>query len=813
MAVDYSSFNCLPEHQGPAFRTWSRILQTATMNSAASPTSPLLSPTSYSNLESSFPKLMPAESFIPFEPSKNGERSSRSHTGTHLADQGGILDDRKNGLTENGKHNDEMVRTYAPWKKRSYPEDARGLHLEVRDFYEYMMPTAEEAFMRKCVVQRMTDLILNIWPAAKVEVFGSYKTKLYLPTSDIDMVVFGQWEKLPLWTLEKALVNEDIADQSTIKVLDKASVPIVKFTDKQSRIKVDISFNMDTAVKGAELIQEFLKEYKVLPQLFLLLKHFLVMRDLNEVFTGGISSYCLMLLTVSFLQMHPRQESKLPDANLGVLLVEFFELYGRNFNYQRTGIKIRNGGCYCSKDEIMREMADGQFPSLLCIEDPVSKVIDIGKSSFGILRVKEAFEYAYSVLESALRNRHYFKINPDSTYLSRIIQVPPEIIHYRRWVKENFKIPSEKSNLVNVMSSSEGGVAEKSSVPQEIDLISTDDFPPLQTVSSSSQKDRAVSKSSSIDNSEIKPLALGGRTGTLYSSVGATNKPKQNPPSRSSTDSTNGSKTESIGSALQDVTVTTPSKVKGNCPQLEVVVTESEVKSKEIEESEDHHTRDLESPSDDFIDEFVLDPYVSWGDICDDSLAGDEDEFSNAVSESCNSTEVPIGNGGLSAWSYDEGPSQSTKQSNRPTYLATGNHDVGHRNGRRYSYNRRNRRTRSPCEGIGEQDLACARHTRQLIISSPEKPIIKPEKWAREEPKNHTKDQKTNDQPRGSGFDEKHRDQKSRPNSKRDFKEQHGDTINHSRHSHEQISHDSHSHNHKYGSGHRRRGKRDSKPF
>ena len=127
MAVDYRSFNCLPEHQGPAFRTWSRILQTATMNSAASPTSPLLSPTSYSNLESSFPKLMPAENFIPFESSKNGERSSRNHTGTHLADQGGILDDRMNGLTENGKHkNDEMVRTYAPWKKRSYQEDARG---------------------------------------------------------------------------------------------------------------------------------------------------------------------------------------------------------------------------------------------------------------------------------------------------------------------------------------------------------------------------------------------------------------------------------------------------------------------------------------------------------------------------------------------------------------------------------------------------------------------------------------------------------------------------------------------------------------
>ncbi len=49
--------------------------------------------------------------------------------------------------------------------------------------------------------------------------------KLFLFSfSDIDLVVFGEWEKLPLWTLERALVNENIAESSTIKVLDKASV-------------------------------------------------------------------------------------------------------------------------------------------------------------------------------------------------------------------------------------------------------------------------------------------------------------------------------------------------------------------------------------------------------------------------------------------------------------------------------------------------------------------------------------------------------------------------------------------------------------
>jgi non-canonical poly(A) RNA polymerase PAPD5/7 len=41
----------------------------------------------------------------------------------------------------------------------------------------------------------------------------------------------------------------------------------------------------------------------VLPKLVLVLKQFLLQRDLNEVFTGGIGSYSLFLMAVSFLQV------------------------------------------------------------------------------------------------------------------------------------------------------------------------------------------------------------------------------------------------------------------------------------------------------------------------------------------------------------------------------------------------------------------------------------------------------------------------------------------------------------------------------
>lgn len=45
-----------------------------------------------------------------------------------------------------------------------------------------------------------------------------------LSTSDIDLVVFGKWETLPLWTLEEALRKRNVADENSIKVLDKATV-------------------------------------------------------------------------------------------------------------------------------------------------------------------------------------------------------------------------------------------------------------------------------------------------------------------------------------------------------------------------------------------------------------------------------------------------------------------------------------------------------------------------------------------------------------------------------------------------------------
>lgn len=46
-----------------------------------------------------------------------------------------------------------------------------------------------------------------------------------------------------------------------------------------------------------------MKQYPALPKLVVVLKQFLIQRGLNEVYNGGMGSYCLTLLIVSLLQV------------------------------------------------------------------------------------------------------------------------------------------------------------------------------------------------------------------------------------------------------------------------------------------------------------------------------------------------------------------------------------------------------------------------------------------------------------------------------------------------------------------------------
>ena len=99
--------------------------------------------------------------------------------------------------------------------------------------------------------------------------------------SDIDLVICGKWPQLPFGDLSDALHH--LAKPGSLKVLERAAVPIIKLADDLTGIKVDISFNMANGLRAVELVKHYKKRYPALPKLIYVLKQFLYQRDLNEV--------------------------------------------------------------------------------------------------------------------------------------------------------------------------------------------------------------------------------------------------------------------------------------------------------------------------------------------------------------------------------------------------------------------------------------------------------------------------------------------------------------------------------------------------
>lgn len=332
----------------------------------------------------------------------------------------------------------EVTITGTPWRTKDYTCDPPGLNEEICDFYEYMKPRPSEIQMRGEVILRTMSIILNRWPQAKVQVFGSFCTALFLPTGDIDLVVHGQWPIIPLFSLEEDLRINDVALEDSILVLDKTVVPIIKFIDKLTEVRVDISFNQESGIKSARMIQQFIQDYPFLPKLVFVLKQFLYERNLHEVYYGGISSYSLILLLVSFLQLHPRRGATDSNPNLGVLLIEFFELYGRNFNYMKTAISVLDHGSYIPKEDLMNSAGAGKN-SLLYVVDPSNPSENAAGGCFGLWQVKQSFDYAFCRLHSAVLTRDN-PIPKRESLLSDIIKVSKEVEEYRNWVDSNWPV-------------------------------------------------------------------------------------------------------------------------------------------------------------------------------------------------------------------------------------------------------------------------------------------------------------------------------------------------------------------------------------
>jgi hypothetical protein len=223
----------------------------------------------------------------------------------------------------------------------------KSLHRDLLDFQEYnkdqirkIKPIQEELleFIKESVAETLPDF--------EVKLYGSHATGLCLSWSDLDTVLVHKkgmshltfspsLQSLYLKLLEKPW-------RKSIKYIDTAVIPLIKIiaSDKYNNMQIDISVqdSKHYGLKCVDLVKSYMNEFEALEPLLYSLKNLLKNANLNDPYTGGLSSYGLILMLVSFLQNqneHGKDISVKKDSNVGRLFLEFCYYYGVVFDHNK----------------------------------------------------------------------------------------------------------------------------------------------------------------------------------------------------------------------------------------------------------------------------------------------------------------------------------------------------------------------------------------------------------------------------------------------------------------------------------------------
>jgi len=276
----------------------------------------------------------------------------------------------------------------------------------------YMEPRPAECALRNRLVNRLVDMLQRgkdaLFPEAKVHVFGSMRTGLLVPASDVDICIDHVTSCDIQTALERISSRLEVVGLASEKPrYIQAKVPIVKFIDGVSGLECDCSVNAIGGRQNSAIVSQLLDAYPPSRPLILIIKTFLRQRKLNEVFTGGLSTYSISLMVIHLLQIFHGGEADRRRVSLGKLLIDFFHLYGYMLDYDHVVLSVTGGGSYIPKERFRpaREAMEinrrkGQPTLRLAIEDPQNPSNDVSGGSREIHHIRTAFKQAFLALTS-----------------------------------------------------------------------------------------------------------------------------------------------------------------------------------------------------------------------------------------------------------------------------------------------------------------------------------------------------------------------------------------------------------------------------
>ena len=310
--------------------------------------------------------------------------------------------------------------------------------------------------IKKLINKTYENKVINY----SIDLYGSYTTGLMIEASDIDI-------KIKLYNLKKDEFNIyfNNLDQTLnlenkfekIIPISTASVPVIKliidiekfiknngdlgqdffklknqnffknyFFDKNelTQIRVDITFIIDNNTNNKEImnkiendnidinnneksnviyIKEQLELFPEIKPILILLKRYFYVKNMNSSFEGGLSSYNLFLLLLSFAKYNSINfsQNKNKIINLGYFLLQFLEFFGKNFDFKNLTVNLNSPYIY----EI-NSFSNYNSGKSLTILDPLTG-LNASKSSYKIFEIQNMFLNAYNFFEKERINYEY----------------------------------------------------------------------------------------------------------------------------------------------------------------------------------------------------------------------------------------------------------------------------------------------------------------------------------------------------------------------------------------------------------------------
>ena len=158
---------------------------------------------------------------------------------------------------------------------------------------------------------------------------------------------------------------------------------------ENDKIKVDNNINKE--ISNVIYIKEQLEKHPEIKPILILLKRYFYVKNMNSSFEGGLSSYNLFLLILSYSKYIGLTHSKI--KNLGYYLIQFLEFFGKYLDLKSFSVNINSPYIY-----ELTSFNNYNSAKSLVILDPLTG-LNASKSSYKILEIQNMFLISFNFFE------------------------------------------------------------------------------------------------------------------------------------------------------------------------------------------------------------------------------------------------------------------------------------------------------------------------------------------------------------------------------------------------------------------------------